>query len=418
MRFPRLTMLLLAALAVPSLASGEDWPQFRGPGGQGISTVDTLPIEWGPEKNVAWKVELPGSGWSSPITHAGRIYLTAAVPAGEQDSSDYSLRVLCLAGDTGKTEWNEEVFYQDGAKAARIHAKNGHASATPIIEAGKLYVHFGHMGTACLNLAGEVLWRQRIEYTPVHGNGGSPVLVDGRLVFSVDGARQQFVVALDQQTGEVAWKTDRATPSQKKFSFSTPLVIEIDGKRQIVSPGTDGVRAYAPADGQELWRCDYEGYSVIPRPVFGNGMLYLSTGYNTASMLAIRAGGSGDITESHLEWQLSTGAPHTPSPLLLGSELYLVSDRGIASCVDAKTGEVHWKERIAGGFSASPMFAGGRIYFQNETGTGYVVKASKTFELLATNELDERSLASYAVIDDTLLIRTQPHLYRLKPLAK
>jgi outer membrane protein assembly factor BamB len=223
------------------------------------------------------------------------------------------------------------------------------------------------------------------------------------------------VVALSAADGQVKWRTDRRSRAVKKFSFHTPLLIEVNGRRQVISAGSDVVSAYDPKTGDEIWRLRYEGYSVIPRPVYGHGLLYLATGYEKPSLIAVRPDGKGDVTDTHVAWRLTKNAPHTPSPLLVGDELYVVSDDGWASCLDAKTGDVHWSERLRGaGFSASPLAAEGKVYFQNEAGVGFVVKAGTKYELLAKNDFKERTLASYAAADGALLIRTAQHLYRIE----
>lgn len=397
-------------------ASAEDWPEFRGPTGQGLSAAKGLPLEWDPTKNVAWKQDIPGAGWSSPIVWQDRVYLTTAVPMPNKDDEDQSLRALCLDAQTGRILWDHEVFRQDAATAPGIHNKNSHASPTSLTDGQRLYVHFGHQGTAALDFDGKILWTNRmLKYRPVHGNGGSPVLVDDLLVFSEDGSNQQLVVALDRATGQLRWKTPRKTESFKKFAFSTPLVITVNGKQQIISPGAGLVGAYDPATGQEIWRVRYgEGYSVVPRPVFGHGLVFLSSGYDSAQLLAIRTDGQGDVTDTHVAWTLKRGAPHSPSPLLVGDELYIVSDLGIATCLDARTGREHWRERLGGEYSASPLYADGRIYFQSEKGAAVVVKPGQEFAVLAKNDLGERSLASYAVADGALFIRTDKHLFRIQ----
>jgi outer membrane protein assembly factor BamB len=248
----------------------------------------------------------------------------------------------------------------------------------------------------------------------VHGNGGSPIIVDDKLIYHADGARDPFAVALDKQTGKVVWKVNRTAPVKQTFSFSTPLVITTGGKRQIISPASGAVFALDPKDGRELWRVRYAGgYSVVPRPVFAEGLLFIGTGFNRADLLAIRPDGEGDVTDTHIAWRTTKGAPLTPSVVHAGSEIYSVSDAGIATCFDAKTGTVHWQERIEGNYSASPLAAEGRIYFQNEMGTGVVLAASREFTKLATNKLEERTLASYAVVGNSFLIRTAGHLYRI-----
>jgi outer membrane protein assembly factor BamB len=395
-------VLLLFAMTTHA----EDWPGFRGPTGQGIVREGSMPVEWS-SKTATWKQALPGNGWSSPIIVRGKIYLTAAVA----DQKDFSLRTLCLDVKDGKTLWNVEVF-KEAAGAPRPHSKNSHASPTPLVEGDRLYVHFGHQGTACLDLSGKVLWKTVQRYSPVHGNGGTPVLVDGLLIFSCDGAANPYVVALDAATGKEIWKTPRQGNAPRKFSFSTPLVIDVKGQKQVISAGSNQVTAFEPKTGKEIWTVTYDGYSVIPRPVFGHGLVILSTGYDAPSLLAIKPDGKGDVTKTHVAWTARKGAPHTPSPLLVGDEVYMVSDNGTASCLDAKTGKVHWSERVGGSYSASPIFADGKVYFQSEDGVTTVVKASTKFEEVAKNKMNERTLASFAVADGALYLRTEQNLYR------
>ena len=393
-------------------APAAEWPEFRGPTGQGHSTATNLPIEWGPEKNVAWKQPVAGTGWSSPVVDRGRIFLTSGVRGSEGGPS---LRALCFNAATGALLWNTEIFATAESSALPDHDKNSPASPTPIIDGDHVFVHFGHHGTACLDWSGKVVWRTSdLRYNPVHGNGGSPILVDNILIFNGDGARDPFVVALNKKTGDVVWKVARTADVRQTFSFCTPLLVTVNGRRQIISPGSGAVSSLDPADGRELWRVRYgQGYSVVPRPVFGHGLLFIATGFNRADLLAIRADAEGDATDTHIAWRTTKGAPLTPSVLLVGDELYAVSDMGIASCWDAKTGNLHWQERIDGNYSASPLLAEGRIYFQNETGTGTVLQPGRTFTKLATNKLEERTLASYAVAENSFFIRTAGHLYRI-----
>lgn len=409
--------LLCFALIVllNSAALAENWPKFRGPTGQGISQEKNVPVEWSPEKNVAWKVPILGDGWSSPVYVDGRIYLTSAVPTDDPMSLARSLRALCLDAANGKELWNVEVFEQSAEDAQKIHKKNSHASPTPIVSDGKVYLHFGSEGTACLTTAGDVVWKNDgLTYRMVHGNGGSPALVDGVLFFSADGASKPSVVALDAKTGELKWKKQRPPiVNQRNFSFSTPLVLSLNGKSQIISPASNQVIAYDPKTGDHIWQADYVGYSVIPCPVYGNGLVYVSTSYNTPSLHAIDPTGTGNITKTHIRWSSKRGVSHTPSFLVLGKELYFVSDRGVASCVDAVTGEQHWQERLGGNYSSSPVWVDGRIYFQSEQGDATVIEQGTAFELVAKNSLGERSLSSYAVADSSLFIRTDKHLYRI-----
>jgi outer membrane protein assembly factor BamB len=414
MNRPLIASLSYGLLLICSMHAAQDWPEFRGPTGQGHAATTRLPLEWSATQNVAWKQPVPGRGWSSPSLSGARLFLTAA--AGEAGDSKRTLRAICLDEPTGRILWDVALFDQDAAAAPRIHAKNSHASPTPLVADGRVYVHFGHQGTACLNLDGKVIWKNNeLAYSPVHGNGGSPILAGNKLVFSCDGGNDPFIVALDKSTGKVTWKTPRVTTAKKTFSFSTPLLITVNGRQQIISPGSGAVCALDPQTGKEIWRARYgEGYSVIPRPVLGHGMIFIGTGYDTPIVMAIRVDGTGDVTDTHVAWTLKKGAPNTPSLLLVGAEVYMVSDGGIASCVDAKTGTVHWQERVGGNYSASPVFANGRIYFQNEEGIGVVVRAGKEFQKLASNDLGERSLASYAVAEDAFYIRTEQHLYKIK----
>jgi outer membrane protein assembly factor BamB len=404
---------LLLAVTLTSANRAEDWPQFRGPTGQGVYP-GRLPTDWGPGRNVAWKQAIPGKGWSSPVLCGGRVYLSTAVPVAGTAAGDQSLQALCLDASTGKLLWQREVFRQNAATAPPVHAKNSHASPTPVTDGRRLYVHFGHQGTACLDLDGKVLWRNTsLGYVPQHGNGGSPILADGALVFSCDGTDRQFVVALDAGTGRVRWKTNRSVDFYKKFSFSTPLVVPVAGRQLVVSPGSGAVCAYDLRSGEEIWRVRYDGYSVVCRPAYGAGLVLVSTGYDSPRLLAIRPDGRGDVTDTHVAWSIRQGTPQNPSPLIVGHELYLVSDQGLSSCLDARTGRAYWQRRVGGAYSASPLYADGKLYLQDEEGTGVVLKAGREFAVLARNALSERSLASCAATDGALYIRTEQHLYRI-----
>ncbi|HVY72213.1 MAG TPA: PQQ-binding-like beta-propeller repeat protein [Verrucomicrobiae bacterium] len=405
--------LLAATQLLAASSHAGNWTEFRGPTGQGNISLKNLPLEWSDTKNVAWKQEIPGQGWSSPVLYQGKLYVTTALMPAPETGNKLSLKAVCLDAESGKVIWTTEIFAKDSVPG--IHSKNSHASATPLIDGNRLYVHFGHHGTACLALDGKVIWRQEtLGYSPVHGNGGSPVIVDNALIYSADGASDPFVVALDKRDGKVIWKVARVTPAKKKFSFCTPLVITVNGQKQVISPGSGAVCAYDPKDGREIWRARYgEGYSVVPRPVFGHGMIFLSSGYDRPVAMAIRVDGQGDVTDTHVAWTMTKGAPNTPSMVLDGDELYMLSDAGIASCVDAKTGTVHWQERVCGTSSSSPLLVNGRIYFQDETGLTVVVKAGKTFEKIASNALNERTLASCAAEDGALFIRAESHLYKI-----
>ncbi len=411
---------IFTLLLCTSFAAAADWSEFRGPEKQGQASAVGLPAEWSPNfnKNVLWKAALPGIGWSSPVVIGDRIYLTTAVPVGGQEKPvvDRSLRALCVSATDGKVIWDKEVFTQVAATSPNIHRKNSHASPTAIFENDRLFVHFGHQGTACLNAKdGSIVWSTReFAYQPVHGAGGSPVIEGDLLIFNADAQSDPVVIALDKVTGKQRWKFARVSDASRKFSFCTPLVIEVNGKRQLITPGSGVVNALDPATGAEIWKVRYDqGYSVVPRPVSAHGMVFIATGYDKPTVLAIRVDGSGDVTDTHVVWKLEKYAPHNPSMVVVGDELYLVADNGILSCLNAKTGAAYYQERCTGPISASILSADGKLYLQDEKGLGVVVKPGKTFTVLAKNDLAERSLASYGVVGDDLLIRTEQHLWRV-----
>lgn len=406
---------LLWLLVSAGAAAAQDWPEFRGPTAQGHSGEVGLPSEWSPTKNVAWKEPLPGHGWSSPAIVRGRIYLTAAVPV--EGSRNLLLTALCLEAKTGKALWQREVFRQDGATAPPIHKRNSHASPTPIVDGGRIFVHFGLHGTACLDLEGQVLWRfESPRFDHEDGNGGSPLLVDDALIFNCDGKDLQFVLALDRATGKLLWKTERRTKAKFGYSYATPLLLTVQGRKQVINPASGAVCSYDPATGREIWRVDYGtgGFSVVPRPVAGHGLIYICTGFEKPRLLAVRPDGQGDVTATHVAWSTERAVPLVASLLLAGDELYMVSDRGIATCLDARTGKEHWQERICDQAWASPLLADGKVYFHDVKGLSVVLRPGPKFQLLASNALGEALLASAAVSDRALFIRTEKHLWRIQ----
>jgi outer membrane protein assembly factor BamB len=409
LRLAPVATFMLAA----TIASGDQWPEFRGPTGQGQSDEQGLPVEWSESRNVIWKVPVPGGGWSSPVVSGGRIWLTAALEgdASSGKRAGVSLRALAFDLSTGRELLNVEVFRLDRPEA--INGKNSRASPTPIVEGDRVYVHFGAEGTAALSTTGEVVWRTRLSYVSQHGSGGSPVLYRGLLIVNCDGnGGDAFVAALDVRTGKIRWRTERRLPADQ--AYSTPLVIRVGDQDQLVSVGAYRAAAYDPASGKEIWRVGYgDGFSNVPRPVFGGGLVYIATGFQQPTLLAVRPDGKGDVTNTHVAWTLRRGAPYTPSPILVGDQLFLVNDGGIASCLDAATGSLRWQHRLAGTYSASPIHAEGRIYFLNEEGLATVIAAATTFRQLAANQLDGATLASMAVADRSIVIRAGGHLYRI-----
>ncbi len=386
----------------------DDWPEFRGPSGQGISNERGLPVTWSETKNVQWKVEIPGRGWSSPAIAGERIWLTTATEEGR------SLRAIILDRKTGAILKDIELFRLKSA--GPLHAKNSLASPTPLLEGDRAYIHFGANGTACLTQTGDIVWKTKLDYdNGQHGPGGSPALYDDLLIISCDGQESQYVVAIDKQTGKVRWKKPRLGAQ----AYTTPLVVRRGEGDQVISPGAFRAMAYDPKSGKELWNVSYgDGFSNVPRPVYGHGMVYICTGFHQPQLLAVRLDGRGDVTKSHVAWAFKRGVSLTPSPLLIGDEIYLVSDNGIANCLDAKTGAVHWTQRLGGNYSASPIYADGRIYFLSEEGESTVLAPGREFKPLAKNQLDGQTLASMAVSDGSLFIRSQSHLYRLSTSGK
>ena len=388
-------------------ALAQNWHQFRGPDGQGNAKFENLPLNWSVSQNVVWKKQLPGFSWSSPVLGMGKLFLTNAVEQGE----GISLRALRIDAKSGELDWDLELFRMETAQ--RIHRKNSHASPSPFLDDDRLYVHFGNQGTACLSLAGKVLWKKRFDYPPVHGSGCSPVIEGDLLLFSADGASDPALYALDKRTGKVRWRTPRDSKAKKKFSFCTPLVIDVEGRRQIISPASDYVFAY-DLSGKQIWKSHYPGgYSVVPRPVYANGLVYVSSGYDRPVLHAVRPNGSGDVSGTHVAWKTDKNAPRNSSVVVVGGLLFMAADTGVVSCLDANSGELRWRERVARETSSSLFHAEGRIYLIDEQGKTYVFAAASTYKLLAENDLSDRTLASFAAAPGTLFIRTSSAVWRI-----
>lgn len=382
--------------------AAEDWPQFRGPDGQGHADETPVPLTWSETANVAWRTPIEGRGWSSPIVVGEQVWLTTAI------ESAGSLRAVVLHRQSGEVLYDIEVFRKEDL--GRINAKNSHASPTPVSDGQFVYVHFGAQGTACLSTDGQIVWRTELAYGQHHGPGASPILWRGLLIVSCDGVDAQYVIALDKRSGRPVWQKHR----QGKNAYTTPLVIEHNGAEQLIAAGGDGVWSYDPKNGQELWHFSYEGHSVIPRPVYRDGLLYVCSGYWTPSLYALRVDGRGDITTSHRVFTVRRGVPFTPSPLLIDDRLILLSDRGIATAIDPKSGQELWSRRLGGNYSASPVYAQGRIYLLSEEGVATVLSAEGECEQLAVNELPGQALASPAVADGAIFLRTDEAVYCLR----
>lgn len=416
----RFALPLVFALLSRSVAAG-DWPDFRGPQGNGQSLEVGLPLAWsegadGKTQNVAWKVAVPGRGWSSPVVWGRQVWLTTCLEA------ERSLRALAFDVRSGALLHDVEVFRPVAFQAT--HLENSHASPAPVVDEGRVYVHFGAYGTAALDTAsGAVLWRNtEIAVDHEVGPGSSPILVDDLLVVHFDGTDRQLVAAFDTRTGAIRWQRERSHPDfaakrgMHRKAFSTPLLVRGDPPL-LISPAAAHTVALDASTGEEVWRVLHEGYSTVTRPVAGLGMVFVGTGYMKARLLAIRLGGQGDVTASHVAWSTHWQVPANPSPLVVGDRVFLVSDWGIASWLDAATGEDLWHERLGGRFWASPVHAHGRIYAFADDGAATVLAAADRFAVLATNRLAGRIHASPAFADGAILVRTETHLYRVDDRA-
>ncbi len=427
--------IILLGIAPASEAEPAAWPQFRGLRGDGHSRAVGLPTEWSETKNVTWKTPMPGRGCSSPVVRGEQIWMTTALEtlASEEEKKEMlagnkqekslaiaktvSLWAVCVHRRTGKLLHNVKLF--DVERPRPVHKYNSYASPTPVIEPGRLYCDFGRYGTACLDTAtGRILWKRCLPIEHQVGPASSPLLCDNLLVVVRDGCDAQYIAALDKQTGETVWKTDRPPidlDDEFKKGCCTPLLIEQNGRRQLVVPGAKWVVAYKPATGEPIWQVDYvKGYSNTARPVFGHGMVFVCTEGPGQQMWAIRVDGHGDVTETHVAWKLRKQIPKRASPLLVGDELYVVSDNGVATCFDALTGSTHWAKRIGGNYAASPVYADGRIYFFNEEGKTVVFRPGKKADKLAENHIDGRLIATPAFVGKTIFLRTATHLYRIE----
>ena len=410
-------LLTLCLSALTSFAQGE-WPQFRGPTGEGRADAN-LPLEWSEDKNITWKTPIHGRAWSSPVVWGNQIWLTTASEDGNE------LYAVAVDLQTGKIIHDQKIFHESAPQFA--HKFNTYGSPTPVIEEGRVYITFGSPGTACLDTkTGKVLWERRdLECNHFRGAGSSPVLHGDLLIMHFDGSDFQYVIALNKHTGETAWKTQRSidfqdlTPDGKieadgdfRKAFSTPLITDFGNGPVMLSLGSKALYAYRPGSGEELWRLEErKTHSGTCRPVVGHGLIFVSTGFSRSELLAVKppvGEGKPDVI-----WRSSRNAPNKPSPLLVGDYLYLVDDGGIASCLEARTGQEAWRERVGGNYSASPITANGRIYFFNEEGKTTVVEAKPEFKILASNELGDGFMASPAVAGDSLILRSRTHLYRI-----
>ncbi len=435
--------ILVAGLAVTAImiscarSHGQQWNQFRGPAGDGITTAKDLPTEFDEANNVRWKIAIPGSGWSSPVVWENEIWLTSG------DESKKELRAICVDATSGKVVKNIKVFDMIERKVdpAYVHDSphlNSVATPTSVVEADHLFVSFGSQGLACLNRkTGDKVWERRDlrVYQPVR-QGSSPIVDEKNLYVAYDGTDQQFFVALDKKTGDTRWKMDRnvssdweatlrargfkpkkgggGKPGDNHKAFATAHIINVNGKRQLIAPAAEATIAYDPDTGKELWRAMHPGgFNVSARPLHAHGMVYVFTSGLTGYLMGIRPDGSGDVTKTHVEWSTTRGTPHIPSPVIVGDLMFLVSDKGgIVRCVNAKTGDEVWKKRISGNHWASPILANGNLYFSSKDGEVAVVPASDSApDKIVKNRMNASFIASPAVAGSSLILRSTTHLY-------
>jgi outer membrane protein assembly factor BamB len=423
-----------AILSSSTLLHAVDWPEWRGPGGLGHAQATGLPIKWSETSQIAWQTPLPGRGWSSPVIDGNQIWVTAAIetPASPEDierrmksnTGDQPLALvaavellaLCVDRDTGQIRHRIPLIREQ--EPQWVHTLNSYASPTPFLDDNRLYCHFGTFGTACVDTrSGAVLWTNiTLRIMHENGPGSSPLLWKDLVILHLDGSDTQSVAALDRQTGKLAWRTKRSgtlhSNPQLQKNYSTPAIVRIDGRDQLVSQGADWLYGYDPATGEELWKARYGqlGFSISSRAVFAGDRMYLSTGYSRPELQCWQLGGS----EPRKLWSYAKGVPTMSSPLLVGNELYFVSDSGgMWTCLDARTGTEHHRERLGGNHSASPLFADGHIYIPNREGITSVLKPGPKFERIAENPLPGKIMASPVAVGDSLYLRTDTVLYRI-----
>ena len=413
----RTTLILCAAasLFAGSFAHAENWPQFRGPTRQGVSTETGLPLEWSETSHVAWKEQIPGQAWSSPIVWGDRVFVTTAMVAGQ------SCRVLALDAKSGRVLWNREVFRQVPLKK---EDRNSHATPTPATDGERVYACFGDGSFAALDFAGEIVWTNRdYPFYGQHGLGTSPILYNGLLIMARDGSSngedkalgwqkpwdQAYVLALDAKTGRERWKARRG---MSRISHGVPNIWEHDGRAQVVSEAGDVVQGFDVETGGRIWSSEVIGEGKVPSVVLGNGLVFTAGGAGGRnSIKAFRLDGKGDLKETNLVWEQRKGAPNLPSMIYAAPHLFAMNDAGVMSCLRADTGESVWRERVGGNFSASPVLADGRLYLLSDEGVTTVIEAGPEFKVLARNSLGEKAQASMAISGGRIFIRTAGNLF-------
>ena len=400
--------LLSVLLSVTGLV-GPDWPEFRGANATGVAP-GLIPIQDGTLPPPAWTVQVPGQGWSSPVVRDGLLVLTAAIPDAEP-AKNWKFAVLGFDPATGAERFRTMVFERPADGLPKIHAKNSHASPTPVLTDRGIVAHFGHVGTALLDSGGKVIWKRDGFYSkPVHGGGASPVVVAGKVLLPCDGLDLQALVALDLETGKDSWRLDRNAKPSRPFSFATVCPLDQKQDARVLTAASDVVQLVQANTGKEIWRMPYSGYSVVPRPMaVTDSLAVLSTGYDKPRLLCVRL---GDLQpgQERLAWSLEKNAPLTPTPLLVDGKLLVLADNGVLSALKPDSGEQLWQERLQGAYSASPIQVGGQVLTVSETGRVTVFSAGEKFAKVAAHDLNERSLSTPAVAGSWLYVRTEKGL--------
>jgi outer membrane protein assembly factor BamB len=414
---------IIALAFLSCLVHAENWPEFRGPTRQGISTERNLPLAWSADSNIVWKAAIPGDGWSSPIVWGDRVFVTSASANGAD------CHVIALDRKTGQILWNTTAFTQI---TRRKESKNSWATPTPITDGKTIYAVFGGGGVAAVDWSGKVLWtNMEVEFYSRHGLGSSPILHDGLLIMPYDGSSSRFestekvtdaerigwqtpwdksiIAALDAKTGKRVWTAKRG---MSRIAHVSPLILEIDGAKQLVSGAGDRVQGFNLKTGEQIWSLYAQGEGVTPSPVSGEGLLFASSGFEKTTFRAFKlANLKGDVTETHIAWEQKKGCPTQPSPIYVDGRLFALTDGGIVTRYNPKTGDVIWQDRVGGNFSASPVFADGRIYCLSEAGETIVIESADDFKILARSPLNERCQASMAISQNHLFIRGEKNLY-------
>ncbi len=434
----RINELLWCGLALSTVTYGfadERWPQFRGPDGQGHATEASIPAQFGVKQGVRWRAPIAGKAWSSPVISDGRIWLTTAITEAATDeekarkladdplkaikdvAGTVEFQAICVDFATGNVVHEISLAKVDDPEP--INPLNTYASPTPVIAGGRVYCHFGNYGTWCLNAEdGAIVWQRQIVVDYSVGPGSSPYVHGDKLILVCDGTDQQFVMALDAATGKEVWKTPRppirATEVEYRKAYSTPIAVQVRGETQLIVPGAQWICAYAPDTGREIWRIDHgDGFSVSPRPIAVGDLVVFSTGYMKPELVAVKTDGQGDVSQTHVAWRVSRGAPSKPSPIAVGDRIFVVNDLGVLTQLRSADGSILWQHRLGGQYSASPIQAGDKLVFCSHTGAVTVVAVDAQYRELAKNELEAAILASPAVVGDDLLIRTENELLRI-----